>query len=257
MFCILNVILQRSHLMSDTKTVKPYDETSGKKEQVATMFNNISGNYDFLNHFLSMGIDKLWRRKVVKMLKNEHPRLILDVATGTGDLAIANLGASPEKVIGIDISNGMLEMGREKIKKLNLNDKIELLNGDSENIQFPDQSFDAITVAFGVRNYENLDKGLAEMARVLKTGGTLIVLEFSKPTNWFFKKLYYFYFCNVLPFIGKIVSKDPRAYTYLPESVQVFPDGEKFAAHLKGAGFKTVECIPLTFGISTIYRAKK
>lgn len=243
--------------MTETNSVKPYDADGGKKEQVATMFDNISGKYDFLNHFLSMGIDKLWRKKVVKMLKAERPKIVLDVATGTGDLAIADLNAQPEKVIGIDISAGMLEMGRQKIKQLQLEDKIELQLGDSENIQFSDRHFDAITVAFGVRNYENLDKGLSEMHRVLKPGGSLFVLEFSKPSNWFFKKLYYFYFCNVLPFIGKLVSKDPRAYTYLPESVQAFPDGEKFAGHLKQAGFKTVECIPLTFGISTIYKAKK
>ena len=244
--------------MSDHSTVTPYGEEKGaKKEQVATMFNNIAGNYDFLNHFLSMGIDKLWRRKVVKMLKQVKPQHILDVATGTGDLAIAALGANPQKVTGIDISEGMLEMGRVKIKSRNLDKRIELRYGDSEAIDFPNAHFDAITVAFGVRNYQNLDKGLAEMHRVLKPGAPLIVLEFSKPENWFFKQLYYFYFCNVLPFIGKLVSKDPRAYTYLPESVRAFPDGKVFVQRLKDAGFKTVECTPLTFGISTIYRAEK
>lgn len=241
-----------------TIPVTPYGESKGsKKEQVAVMFDNIAGNYDFLNHFFSMGIDKLWRRKVVKLLKAEHPKHILDVATGTGDLAIAAMGASPEKVTGIDISVGMLEKGREKVHRLHLDQRISLQYGDSEAIEFADDTFDAITVAFGVRNYQNLDKGLAEMRRVLKPGGTLIVLEFSKPTNWLFRQLYYFYFCTVLPFIGKLVSKDPRAYTYLPESVRAFPDGEVFAERLRDAGFKNVSCTPLTFGISTIYRARK
>lgn len=244
--------------MPDQPIVTPYGEDKGaKKEQVANMFNNIAGHYDFLNHFLSVGIDKLWRRKVVAMLKAVKPKHILDVATGTGDLAIAALGANPEKVTGIDISEGMLEKGREKLVKRKLDQRVELLYGDSESIQFPDETFDAITVAFGVRNYQNLEKGLAEMNRVLKQGAPLIVLEFSKPKNWFFKQLYYFYFCNVLPFIGKLISKDPRAYTYLPESVRAFPDGEVFAGKLREVGFKNVTCTPLTFGISTIYRAEK
>jgi demethylmenaquinone methyltransferase / 2-methoxy-6-polyprenyl-1,4-benzoquinol methylase len=255
-FVFLQLI--QNQLMPDHKIITPYGEEKGaKKEQVATMFNNISGNYDFLNHFFSMGIDKLWRRRVVKMLKQVHPKQILDVATGTGDLAIAALGANPDKVIGIDISEGMLEKGREKVSARQMDERVELQYGDSEAIHFPDNRFDAVTVAFGVRNYQHLEKGLAEMHRVLKPGAPLIVLEFSKPKNWFFKQLYYFYFCNVLPFIGKLVSKDPRAYTYLPESVRAFPDGEVFAGKLKDAGFKKVECTPLTFGISTIYRAEK
>jgi demethylmenaquinone methyltransferase / 2-methoxy-6-polyprenyl-1,4-benzoquinol methylase len=244
--------------MSSTAPVTPYGEDKGsKKDQVAVMFNNIAGNYDFLNHFFSMGIDKLWRRRVVKMLKAEKPQHILDVATGTGDLAIAAMGAHPSKITGIDISEGMLEKGREKVKNLHLDATITLQYGDSEAIAFPDNHFDAITVAFGVRNYQHLEKGLEEMRRVLKPGALLLVLEFSKPRNWFIRQLYYFYFCNVLPFIGKLVSKDARAYTYLPESVRAFPDGEVFAGKLKDTGFKTVECIPLTFGISTIYRARK
>jgi demethylmenaquinone methyltransferase / 2-methoxy-6-polyprenyl-1,4-benzoquinol methylase len=250
--------LNQQQRMSDHNFVTPYGEEKGaKKEQVATMFNNISGNYDFLNHFFSMGIDKLWRKKVVKMLEQVRPKRILDVATGTGDLAIAALDANPEKVIGIDISEGMLEKGRKKVSSAKMDARIELQYGDSESIQFPNHYFDAVTVAFGVRNYQHLERGLSEMNRVLKPGAPLIVLEFSKPQNWFIRQLYYFYFCNVLPFIGKLVSKDPRAYTYLPESVRAFPDGEVFAGKLKEAGFKKVECTPLTFGISTIYRAEK
>lgn len=244
--------------MSNTKVVTPYGgEQNQKKQEVASMFNNIAGNYDFLNHFLSMGIDKLWRRKVVRIVKKAKPTEVLDVATGTGDLAIALLKAEPKKIIGIDISEGMLEKGKEKIKDLKVDQKIHLEYGDSENIHFEDNRFDAITVAFGVRNYQNLDKGLSEMYRVLKPNAPLVVLEFSKPSNWFFKQIYFFYFCNVLPFIGKLISKDSRAYTYLPESVRAFPDGSVFANKLKEAGFKTVKCTSLTFGISTIYEAVK
>lgn len=244
--------------MSNTKVVTPYSgEQNEKKKEVASMFNNIAGNYDFLNHFLSMGIDKLWRKRVVKIVSKFQPKHILDVATGTGDLAIALLNAKPDKITGIDISEGMLEKGKIKIKELGVEDKIRLEYGDSENIHFEDQTFDAITVAFGVRNYQNLDKGLQEMYRVLKPDAPLVVLEFSKPSNWLFKQIYFFYFCNVLPFIGKIISKDSRAYTYLPESVRAFPDGSVFANKLKEAGFKTVKCTSLTFGISTIYEAVK
>lgn len=241
-----------------TTPVTPYGENKGsKKEQVAVMFNNIAGHYDFLNHFFSLGIDKLWRKKVVQLLKAEKPKNILDVATGTGDLAIAAMDAAPENVTGIDISEGMLEIGREKVHRLRLDEKIRLQYGDSEAIDFEDNTFDAITVAFGVRNYQNLDQGLREMYRVLRPGGTLLVLEFSQPRNRLFRQLYYFYFCTVLPFIGKLISKDPRAYTYLPESVRAFPDGEVFAERLRMNGFKNVTCTPLTFGISTIYQARK
>lgn len=244
--------------MSNTKVVTPYGgEQNEKKKEVASMFNNIAGNYDFLNHFLSIGIDKLWRKKVVKIVSNVQPTEVLDVATGTGDLAIALLKAQPKKIIGIDISEGMLAKGVEKIQKLKVDDVIHLEYGDSENIHFEDNRFDAITVAFGVRNYQNLDKGLSEMYRVLKPNKPLVVLEFSKPSNWFFKQIYFFYFCNVLPFIGKLISKDSRAYTYLPESVRAFPDGSVFANKLKEAGFKSVKCTSLTFGISTIYEAVK
>lgn len=244
--------------MTDPTVVTPYGgDKNAKKAEVASMFNNIAGNYDFLNHFFSMGIDKLWRKKVVGIVSKLRPRRILDVATGTGDLAIALAAVQPEKITGIDISEGMLEKGRQKIREQSLSNVIELEYGDSENIHFENEQFDAVTVAFGVRNYQNLEKGLSEMHRVLKKGGVLVVLEFSKPSNWFFRQAYYFYFFNVLPFIGRMVSKDSRAYTYLPESVKAFPDGSVFAGKLKEAGFKTVKCTSLTFGISTIYEAGK
>lgn len=239
--------------------VTPYKHSeTGKKEQVAQMFNNIAHRYDFLNHFLSIGIDKIWRKKAIACLKHEQPKLILDIATGTGDLAItANKILNPDKIIGIDISEGMLSFGREKLKKMNLENKIELLSGDSENIPFTDNYFDAATVAFGVRNFENLDKGLSEIYRVLKPSGSLIVLEFSKPTIFPVKQLYNFYFKNILPAIGRMVSKDNRAYSYLPESVQAFPDGNDFLYHLHKAGFSKTYFKTLMFGIASIYYGKK
>jgi demethylmenaquinone methyltransferase/2-methoxy-6-polyprenyl-1,4-benzoquinol methylase len=218
------------------------------------MFNNVAGTYDFLNHFFSVGIDKLWRRKLVNLIGINRPKLILDVATGTADLAIAETRLQPDKIIGVDISEKMLDVGREKIKKY---PNIELQTGDSENLQFPENTFDAVSVSFGVRNFENVPAGLSEMRRVLKPKGKVFILEFSKPSNWLVQKLYYFYFCNVLPFVGKLISKDARAYTYLPESVRLFPDGQKFVELLQQAGYKNIECKPLTFGISTIYIGEK
>ena len=203
----------------------PYNTSESKKQQVATMFNNVAGTYDFLNHFFSVGIDKLWRRKLVNLIGINRPKLILDVATGTADLAIAETRLQPDKIIGVDISEKMLDVGREKIKKY---PNIELQTGDSENLQFPENTFDAVSVSFGVRNFENVPAGLSEMRRVLKPKGKVFILEFSKPSNWLVQKLYYFYFCNVLPFVGKLISKDARAYTYLPESVRLFPDGQKW-----------------------------
>jgi demethylmenaquinone methyltransferase/2-methoxy-6-polyprenyl-1,4-benzoquinol methylase len=234
--------------------ITPYNSVESKKQQVASMFNNVAGTYDFLNHFFSVGIDKIWRRKLVKLIGITNPKIILDVATGTADLAIAETKLKPDKIIGVDISEKMLDVGREKIKPYPI---IELQLGDSENLQFPDNMFDAVSVSFGVRNFENVPAGLSEMHRVLKPGGKLFILEFSKPGNWLVKKLYYFYFCNVLPFVGKLVSKDARAYTYLPESVRMFPDGQKFVELLQQAGYKNIECKPLTFGISTIYIGEK
>jgi demethylmenaquinone methyltransferase / 2-methoxy-6-polyprenyl-1,4-benzoquinol methylase len=239
-------------------TVVPYkDERSGKKEQVAKMFDNISHRYDFLNHFLSLGIDRGWRRKAIAMLKPDAPKVILDVATGTADFAIQALALNPIKVHGIDISSGMLEIGKKKIAQRHLSDKIELQLGDSENIPFGENKFDAVTVAFGVRNFENLEKGLREIHRVLRPGGRLIVLEFSRPKTFPMKQLYSVYFKFILPRIGRVVSSDSSAYTYLPESVEAFPDGQDFIRILESTGFNHTKCKALTFGISSIYSATK
>lgn len=239
-------------------TVLPYkDKETGKKQQVADMFDNISHKYDFLNHFLSLGIDIRWRKKAIKLLKEIQPKQILDIATGTGDFAIESLKLNPDHVTGVDISEGMLNVGREKLKKRKLDDRITLSSGDSENLPFEDNKFDAIIVAFGVRNFENLEKGLAEMFRVLRPGGKVVVLEFSKPKSFPFKQLYNFYFKNILPTLGKTISKDNAAYTYLPESVRSFPDGKDFTSILDKLGFKNTECKPLTLGISSIYTGIK
>jgi demethylmenaquinone methyltransferase/2-methoxy-6-polyprenyl-1,4-benzoquinol methylase len=239
-------------------TVLPYkDKETGKKQQVADMFDNISHKYDFLNHFLSLGIDIRWRKKGIKLLKDIQPKQILDIATGTGDFAIEALKLNPDHVTGVDISEGMLNVGREKLKKRKLDDKITLTSGDSENLPFEDNKFDAIIVAFGVRNFENLEKGLSEMFRVLRPGGKVVVLEFSKPKSFPFKQLYNFYFKNILPTLGKTISKDNAAYTYLPESVKSFPDGKDFTSILDKLGFKDTVCKPLTLGISSIYTGIK
>ncbi|MEQ8302363.1 MAG: bifunctional demethylmenaquinone methyltransferase/2-methoxy-6-polyprenyl-1,4-benzoquinol methylase UbiE [Cyclobacteriaceae bacterium] len=239
-------------------TVLPYkQEQSGKKEQVAKMFDNISGNYDFLNHFLSLGIDISWRKKAIKLLGEVEPKQILDVATGTGDVAIMALSLNPDKVMGADISAGMLEVGKEKLKAKKMEDKIELILADSENLPFEENKFDGVIVAFGVRNFENLEKGLSEMLRVTRAGGKIVVLEFSKPARFPFKQLYNFYFKFVLPKIGRWISSDSSAYTYLPESVQAFPDGSDFVNILKRLGYKNTTCKPLTFGVSSIYTGIK
>ncbi|WP_194776426.1 bifunctional demethylmenaquinone methyltransferase/2-methoxy-6-polyprenyl-1,4-benzoquinol methylase UbiE [Pararhodonellum marinum] len=239
-------------------SVVPYkDKEAGKKEQVATMFNNISKRYDLLNHVLSLGIDIRWRKKAVKLLQKDQPKLILDIATGTGDFAIEALALKPDKIIGVDISSGMLEEGKKKLKKRKLDHLIELQMGDSEKLLFEENKFDAVIVSFGVRNFENLEKGLADMLRVLKPGGKTVILEFSKPTSFPMKQGYNFYFKYILPQIGKLVSKDNSAYTYLPESVQVFPDGKDFLQVLEKVGFKNTQCKPLTFGISSIYLGEK
>ena len=239
-------------------SVLPYKEqSSGKKEQVANMFNNISKKYDFLNHFLSMGIDIVWRKKAIKMLKSHQPKQILDIATGTADFAIESLKLNPDAVIGVDISEGMLEVGRQKLKERKLDHKIELRLGDSEKLLFDDNKFDAVIVSFGVRNFENLEKGLSDMCRVLKPGGKVVILEFSRPAKFPFKNIYNFYFKAILPKIGKVISKDRAAYTYLPESVQAFPDGQNFLKVLNKVGFKNTKCRPLTFGVSSIYIGEK
>lgn len=237
----------------------PYKNTkSGKKEQVADMFNNIARRYDFLNHFLSLGIDKIWRRKTIKSLRDiGQGKTILDVASGTGDLAIASLKLKPQKVVGIDISKEMLNIGTVKIKKKGLDQIISLELGDSEKINFEDNYFDAITVAFGVRNYENLEKGLSEMLRVLKPGGKMAILEFSKPNKFPVKQLYNFYFKRLLPFIGRVISKDYAAYTYLYDSVSQFPEGKAFVNVLDKIGCKDTKFKRLSFGIASIYNASK
>ncbi|MBI9053850.1 MAG: bifunctional demethylmenaquinone methyltransferase/2-methoxy-6-polyprenyl-1,4-benzoquinol methylase UbiE [Bacteroidales bacterium] len=237
----------------------PYkNNESGKKEQVASMFNNIARRYDFLNHFLSLGIDKIWRRKTIKSL-NGIPKnsILLDVASGTGDLAIAALKQKPKQIIGIDISQEMLNVGIDKIKKKKLDHIISLQKGDSENIKFEDNHFDAITVAFGVRNFENLSNGLSEMNRVLRPEGKIAILEFSKPKQFPVKQIYNFYFKRMLPFIGRVISKDYAAYTYLYDSVNQFPEGSQFIAELEKVGFKDCKSRKLSFGIASIYSANK
>jgi len=236
----------------------PYNPNeNNKKEQVSNMFNAIAHRYDFLNHVLSMGIDRLWRRRAINNLKRYNPKAILDIATGTGDFAIASLGLKPTSVIGIDISEGMLQYGNEKIARQKLSNVIKLEQGDSENLRFSENTFDAITVGFGVRNFENLEKGLSEMLRVLQPGGVVAILEFSKPTSFPIKQLYWFYFKHILPTIGKVLSKDHRAYTYLPESVEEFPFGKAFELILLKVGFVNTKIIPVSFGIATIYMADK
>jgi demethylmenaquinone methyltransferase/2-methoxy-6-polyprenyl-1,4-benzoquinol methylase len=241
-----------------SKDVKPYkDSEVEKKKQVEQMFDNISGNYDGLNRVISFGIDLKWRRKVIEMVKKTNPKYILDVATGTGDLAIAMADSDAEKIIGLDISAGMLQVGKDKIQKKELNKRIEMVQADSENLPYPDHTFDAITVAFGVRNFENLEKGLSEIYRVLSPGGIFVVLETSVPTKFPFKQGYRVYSNYILPIIGKLFSKDKSAYQYLSESASVFPYGEKFNNILRKTGFTEVENLPQTFGVSTIYSATK
>lgn len=238
--------------------VKPYQSSGDqKKQQVEQMFDSIASKYDFLNHFLSLGIDKLWRKKAIRILSKYTPTQILDVATGTGDFAIAAMKLNPEKIVGLDLSEQMLNVGRQKIEKLGLNQKIEFIKGDSEAMPFADNSFDSITVAFGVRNFENLEKGLEEFRRVLKDNGVAIILEFSKPKYFPMKQLYYLYFFGILPVVGRLVSKDQSAYSYLPKSVMAFPDDQKFLDILREIGYRSVDQKRLTFGIATIYIAQK
>jgi demethylmenaquinone methyltransferase / 2-methoxy-6-polyprenyl-1,4-benzoquinol methylase len=234
--------------------VTPYsDSVKGKKEQVAEMFDNIAPKYDFLNHFLSFGIDKLWRRNAIRLLIKNGPDTILDVATGTADFAIESLKTGAEKIVGIDISEEMLSFGRVKITKMGLANRITLEQGDAEALLFPDESFDAVTVAFGVRNFEDLAQGLSEIHRVLKPNGMICVLEFSKPTIFPIKQFYGFYSFYILPFLGRLFSKDNSAYTYLPESVENFPDGVDFLSKLTQSGFTNTKQYRQTFGVATIY----
>ncbi|WP_319592280.1 bifunctional demethylmenaquinone methyltransferase/2-methoxy-6-polyprenyl-1,4-benzoquinol methylase UbiE [uncultured Draconibacterium sp.] len=236
----------------------PYKQSKqSKKGQVEEMFDNISPRYDLLNHLLSLNIDKIWRRKTINKLRPYQPKTILDIATGTGDFAIAALKLSDVNITGIDISEGMLNVGREKIKVKKLDKQIRFKRADSEDLPFNEGEFDAAIVGFGVRNFENLKKGLSEIQRVLKPGGVFFVLEFSKPVSFPFKQIYMFYFTRILPLIGRMVSKDSNAYTYLPESVNEFPDGDRFLAILADVGFVQNECYRQTFGIASIYKAHK
>ena len=221
------------------------------------MFDNIAPKYDFLNHFLSLGIDKLWRKKAIRILSGYKTDLLLDVASGTGDFAIAAAKLKPSKIIGFDISEQMLNVGRGKVQRLGLDQVIEFQKGDSEAMPFDDAHFDAITVAFGVRNFENLENGLKEFVRVLKNDGVAVILEFSKPKYFPMKQLYLFYFFGILPLIGRLVSKDSSAYSYLPESVMAFPDDQKFLTILRNVGFSKATQKRLSFGIATIYIAQK
>jgi demethylmenaquinone methyltransferase/2-methoxy-6-polyprenyl-1,4-benzoquinol methylase len=239
-------------------TVVPYkDQATGKKQQVAHMFNSISPQYDFLNHLLSLGIDIRWRKKAIKMLRQNPPATILDIATGTGDFALEAMKLNPKKIIGLDISDGMLDVGRTKIRSRGWDQTIDMVNGDSENLPFAENNFDAVIVAFGVRNFENLEMGLSEMHRVLKPGGRVVILEFSKPRHIVMQFFYGFYFRAILPLIGRLFSRHRTAYTYLPESVKAFPDGNDFLAILKKIGFQRTSCQPLTFGVSSLYYAQK
>lgn len=241
-----------------SKSFTPYkDSELGKKEQVAQMFDTISGNYDGLNRIISFGIDIKWRKKVLAIVSAAHPKKILDIATGTGDLAILMAGTNAEKITGLDISAGMLEVGRKKITDKGLSGKIDMVLGDSENIPYEDNTFDAITVAFGVRNFENLDKGLSEILRVLKPNGVFVILETSVPVKTPFKQGYRFYSRYILPLIGKLFSNDNSAYQYLSDSASVFPYGEALNNILRKIGFIDVKALPQTLGVATIYSASK
>lgn len=241
-----------------SKKITPYkDSQLGKKEQVAKMFDTISTNYDGLNRVISFGIDVKWRKKVIELIGKNNPKKILDIATGTGDLAIMMASLQPDEIVGLDISAGMLEVGKEKIKEKNLSSLIDMVLGDSENIPFEDNYFDAITVSFGVRNFENLDKGLKEIFRVLKPGGTFVVLETAVPTKTPFKQGYQIHSKYILPLVGKLFSKDKTAYSYLSESANAFPFGEAFNNILEKNGFSSCNNLPVTFGVASIYTATK
>ena len=238
--------------------ITPYSNSAkGKKEQVAEMFDNIAPKYDFLNHFLSFGIDKIWRRKAIRLLIKHSPTNILDVATGTADFAIESLKTGAQQIVGVDISEEMLGIGRTKVERLGAAHRITLHKGDAEGLGFSDNYFEAVTVAFGVRNFENLRKGLEELFRVLKPGGMVCILEFSKPVSFPVKQLYSFYSFYILPILGRLFSKDNSAYRYLPESVEKFPDGKEFLDVLKNSGFRETRQYRQTFGVATIYTAIK
>ncbi len=239
-------------------TVTPYKASDeGKKKQIEYMFDNIAPKYDFLNHFLSFGIDKIWRKRAISLLKDLKEPVLLDIATGTGDLAITATKLNPKSIVGVDLSAEMLKVGKEKVAQKGLADLITLIQGDSEQLPLENDTFDAATVAFGVRNFENLNKGLKEINRVLKPGGKFVVLEFSNPSTFPFKQLYTFYSKYILPWWGGLFSKDRAAYEYLPESVAAFPEGQKFVLELEKSGFKSLRVWRQTFGVATIYFSEK
>lgn len=254
MFFVVNCIQS----LAVSKTVTPYNDASRtKKEQVEEMFDNIAHRYDFLNHLLSLGIDITWRKKAVKFIGSIQPKNILDVASGTGDFAFEALALKPEKVTGFDLSEGMMNFGRAKAEKLGVSNTVEFVKGDSEKMPFADHQFDAITVGFGVRNFENLENGLREMYRVTRPGGKIAILEASQPNNTIIRALFGLYFGHVVPMIGRLFSKDARAYSYLPESVRAFPQGFDFVKILENIGFRNIKWQPLTFGACAFYSMEK
>ncbi|NDB34838.1 MAG: bifunctional demethylmenaquinone methyltransferase/2-methoxy-6-polyprenyl-1,4-benzoquinol methylase UbiE [Flavobacteriia bacterium] len=237
--------------------VKPYNTEQSKKQEVTAMFDNISARYDFMNHFLSFGIDRIWRRKAVHLLKDIQPLYILDLATGTGDFALALLKLKPKKIVGMDISKGMLDVGIKKMKERKVDHIIEMKHGDSEALPFESNSFDAVTVSFGVRNFEDLSQGLSEMLRVTRPGGKIVILEFSKPKKFPIKQSFRLYSKYIIPFFGKRIAKDEEAYAYLPESVQAFPEGQAFLDILTSLGYQNVSKKELSGGIATLYTGNK
>jgi len=240
------------------KNITPYKYSNlSKKQQIANMFDTIAGEYDNLNRVISFGIDIKWRNRVVQIVRDQKPSNILDIATGTGDLAINLMKSGADKIVGLDISKGMLDIGRKKIKSKKLSEFIQMVIGDSENLPFDDNSFDAITVAFGVRNFENLEKGLSEILRVLKPKGILVILETSVPKKIPFKQVYFVYTKLLLPLIGILFSKDKKAYRYLSNSAAKFPCGDAFNNILSKIGFININNTPQTFGVATIYKATK
>lgn len=249
--------MKKSHHSAGFKKESTFQSPDGKKEMVRQMFNSIAHRYDFLNHFLSFGIDRLWRKKAMRIIRRLPHKTMLDVATGTGDMSIMASRLDTSRIVGIDISSEMLEIQKKKLEANHLTGRITLQVADAENLPFNNGSFDVIMSAFGVRNLENPDKGLAEFYRVLNKGGHLVILEFSKPTTFFVRIIFRFYFVNILPWLGKMVSKHSFAYSYLPQSVDHFPSGTEFIQRLRNAGFVETHCKSLSFGIASIYQGKK
>jgi demethylmenaquinone methyltransferase/2-methoxy-6-polyprenyl-1,4-benzoquinol methylase len=240
-----------------SKVVTPYNKEASKKQQVTEMFDNIAPTYDKLNRIMTMGIDILWRRKAVKMLAKYNPKIMADVATGTGDFAIESMRLKPTKIIGIDISPQMLEVGKQKMKAKGLDKTIEMLLGDSESLKLEDNAVDAITIGFGVRNFEDLKKGLSEVRRILRPGGAVVILEPSFPTKFPLKQLFQLHFNVLTPMVGKMISGDSSAYAYLPASVGAFPNGDDFLKICSEVGFKNGSYHPMTFGMCSMYLLEK